>query len=1103
MRHAALCRSLAGLLLFGLALAPRAAELVDWPQLGLRAPRGFRVTLFADADMANDIYAMTIDPRGNVVVTGQGYIRTLLDLDHDGIADETEEFAETRTGGMGLAFDGDDLFFTGDGGLWRFADANGDGAADGPPTKVFPIEFGEHGGHAPRRGPDGWWYLIGGNDAKFSGAHLTLPSAPIRKVEGGALLRFNASGVEPVAHGFRNAYDFDFNDFGDIFTYDSDCERDYFLPWYAPTRVFHVAPAGHHGWRLEGYTRSWPRPDYYADTVSTLARLGRGSPTGVVCYRHTQFPPSFHDGLFALDWTFGKIFFLPLQPQVNGSSYTTTPEVFLEPMGNAGFAPTDAVVAPDGSLLVSIGGRRTRGAIYRVQYVADLARAFLATNWVELAPTPALAVVDAPQPLDEWSRTRWLPLAQQLGPAVFADFALDHRESAQRRCRAIELLTELFGGLSPSVAAGCAQASPAVVRARTAWSLGRVPSDNFASVLVGLARDVSPYVRTHALEALRSHAGALDAPTLQQALSLNLAYADKRVHQAAATLATYLPDPAFRALWTQQQKSGLPQARLTLALASLWRSGTDTVNTNAIDAALAVLTLTKDSGQQLDAVRLLILALGDWRLRNASMEVFTGYEPALALDARDPVVTKIRRTVTSLFPLAEADACAEAARLLAMLEADDPGLPGKFLLQITERSAAAADFHYLAALARLRSPIVTNYFPRIAQSILALDRKLDGQEQRPKQNWSVRLAEVTQELLTRNPPLADALLREPMLVRPGNLPLTARIGSARYPACARLFFAAVQRTPGYPWSAGLIDLLSVLPPEETAPLFRRQWNDLALRDRIVIELSHKPEPADRDKFLAGLASADTKAAGASLEALLALPRDPSTRPLVPAMRLLRTLLDQPKETTLRANVIALVSRETGQPLQPQENAGDLRRAYQGVFDWFVSKYPGLARELDAADREDPVRWNSFLKTVPWNAGQAVRGEGLFLQRGCQTCHSGARPIGPDLAGATGRFSNIDLFNTILFPSRDVAVPYRTTTFHTRDGSSYTGNVVFESADGVILQLSATATLRLAEADILSRTPSTLSLMPSGLLNGLSPAQFADLYAFLKTLRSSR
>jgi len=124
----------------------------------------------------------------------------------------------------------------------------------------------------------------------------------------------------------------------------SDCERDAFLPWYAPTRLYRVAHGGHHGWRLTGYLRSWPRPDFYLDTVDILRPIGRGSPTGVACYRHDQFPERYRGGLFFLDWTFGRIYFLPLRP--DGASAGAAPEIFLEPVGSHGFAPTDLAVAP-------------------------------------------------------------------------------------------------------------------------------------------------------------------------------------------------------------------------------------------------------------------------------------------------------------------------------------------------------------------------------------------------------------------------------------------------------------------------------------------------------------------------------------------------------------------------------------------------------------------------------------------------------------------------------------------------------------------------------------------------------------------------------------
>src|SRR5258706_4295723 len=96
------------------ALPVLPAELVPVEPLGLRVARGFRVTLYADASLANDIYAMTLDSRGDVVVSSRGYIRTLYDADGDGVADSSREFAASTTGGMGLCFDGNDLYFTGD-----------------------------------------------------------------------------------------------------------------------------------------------------------------------------------------------------------------------------------------------------------------------------------------------------------------------------------------------------------------------------------------------------------------------------------------------------------------------------------------------------------------------------------------------------------------------------------------------------------------------------------------------------------------------------------------------------------------------------------------------------------------------------------------------------------------------------------------------------------------------------------------------------------------------------------------------------------------------------------------------------------------------------
>ena len=67
----------------------------------------------------------------------------------------------------------------------------------------------------------------------------------------------------------------------------------------------------------------------------------------------------------------------------------------------------------------------------------------------------------------------------------------------------------------------------------------------------------------------------------------------------------------------------------------------------------------------------------------------------------------------------------------------------------------------------------------------------------------------------------------------------------------------------------------------------------------------------------------------------------------------------------------------------------------------------------------------------------------------------------------------------------------------KDGKRLSGLIVFESADGLIVQTGAAETRRIATSDIESRTPSARSLMPDGLLKGLRPEDLADLYAFMR------
>ncbi|MFO0823812.1 MAG: c-type cytochrome [Gemmataceae bacterium] len=362
-------------LLLALAVIPTAPS----PATDISVPPGFTAAVVADNAIAPDIYTMTIDDKGRVLVAGRGYVRVLVDENNDGVAERAIDLIDgLKDGPMGLFAEGDSLYVVTDGGLQRYRGYNGKDKLTRHDTIVKLKTVGEHEAHAVRRGPDGWLYVLCGNNTGVTKDTITSRLSPVKDPVAGVLLRISPDSrtfwgterphqIEVVADGFRNAYSFDFNLDGEPFTYDSDNERCVGLPWYEPCRFYHVVPGGNYGWRSPQLGQFWRKPPYFVDCVPPICYLGRGSPTGVACYGSTQFPAQYRGGFFLADWTFGRIHFVPLKPKE--STYEGRPEVFAEAIGTSGFAPTAIAVHPkSGELFVSIGGRGTRGGVYRIRH---------------------------------------------------------------------------------------------------------------------------------------------------------------------------------------------------------------------------------------------------------------------------------------------------------------------------------------------------------------------------------------------------------------------------------------------------------------------------------------------------------------------------------------------------------------------------------------------------------------------------------------------------------------------------------------------------------------------------------------------------------------
>jgi putative heme-binding domain-containing protein len=156
-------------------------------------------------------------------------------------------------------------------------------------------------------------------------------------------------------------------------------------------------------------------------------------------------------------------------------------------------------------------------------------------------------------------------------------------------------------------------------------------------------------------------------------------------------------------------------------------------------------------------------------------------------------------------------------------------------------------------------------------------------------------------------------------------------------------------------------------------------------------------------------------------------------------------------------------------------------------------------EPNALEDHVLAKYRTLLTDGALAAASPSRGRALF-QRTCGTCHQiygEGGTIGPDLTGSNR--ANLDyLLLNLLDPSGDVPEAYRMVVITTRDGRTFSGNVVAETERQVTLRTVGQEPMLISTADIQSREATPTSLMPSGLLDTLTDAEVLDLVAYLRT-----
>jgi quinoprotein glucose dehydrogenase len=291
-------------------------------------------------------------------------IRVLEDRDGDGRADRSQVFADGFNGPLDglaagvMARDGD-VYFTCIPHLWRLRDRDGDGKADEREALLsgFGVNaaFLGHDLHGMVWGPDGRLYFSIGD----RGYHvMTREGQTLHGPRNGAVFRCEADGshLEVVHRGLRNPQELAFDEFGNLFADDNNCDKG------DSARLVYVVEGGDSGWNMAFQTLATPylTGPWHAEKMWSLAdkqqpawivppvgHLGAG-PSGFAYYPGVGLADRYRGHFFMCNYTGnGGIESFAVQPQGAGFSIVDYHD-FLKPLKS-----TDVEFGYDGKIYVS------------------------------------------------------------------------------------------------------------------------------------------------------------------------------------------------------------------------------------------------------------------------------------------------------------------------------------------------------------------------------------------------------------------------------------------------------------------------------------------------------------------------------------------------------------------------------------------------------------------------------------------------------------------------------------------------------------------------------------------------------------------------------
>jgi putative membrane-bound dehydrogenase-like protein len=305
------------------------------------------------------------------------------------------------------------------------------------------------------------------------------------------------------------------------------------------------------------------------------------------------------------------------------------------------------------------------------------------------------------------------------------------------------------------------------------------------------------------------------------------------------------------------------------------------------------------------------------------------------------------------------------------------------------------------------------------------------------------------------------------------------------------FFASLLKSDYEPLRVETVRTLQAAKPEVSSELLR----ELVANDKLDVQL--------RAEAMVGLAAvAKSEPASGPTRKLLRTFLNNSSLVLLrfEALRAARPLIADDAELRLAMESIA----KDGKDIRDENLASEFADQLVLAFADAKLEPPQAIKLITNAKPKDRREWMDQLArggNVDPAAGRRIffhpNGPGCFK---CHTIDGRGGRVGPDLSRAVGTMNRIQLIQSILEPSREIAPQYVAWSFETKDGKTVTGMIVHENEGKTIVGDAEGKLIELKTIDIESRTPQKISVMPEKLAERMTLQELRDLIAFLDSQR---